>query len=124
MRLSDWPVIGSTLLLLATGAHAQTASQLAPPRIIPPVINYGSAVTVPQSTVSPALPHISGAQGSASLKQSTVFERRRIDASAFGVAARLTLPAGLTASAEYGRASTDVLAGSTDRLTFSIIAQF
>ncbi|RYG88882.1 MAG: hypothetical protein EON59_03015 [Alphaproteobacteria bacterium] len=111
------------MLLLATRNHAQTASQLAPPRIAPPVIRFGSAVAVPQSIASRA-PPVSGAQRSVSLEQSTVFERSRIDASGFGVGARVTVPAGLAASAEYGRASTDVLAGSTDRLTFSIIAQF
>ncbi|RYD61853.1 MAG: ShlB/FhaC/HecB family hemolysin secretion/activation protein [Sphingomonadales bacterium] len=75
-------------------------------------------------TVPPVSPYIFGAHGSVLLDQPTFFERRRTDASAYGVGARLTLPAGITASTEYGRASTDVLADSTDRLTFSIIAQF
>ncbi|MCA1197284.1 hypothetical protein K9B35_04840 [Sphingomonas sp. R647] len=105
------------MLLLATGNHAQSANQLAPPSIAPPVVRCDSAVAGSERTVPPVLPLISGAQGGVFLNRPTFFERRRTDASA-------TLPAGVTASGEYGRASTDVLAGSTDRLTFSIIAQF
>ncbi|MCA1197287.1 hypothetical protein K9B35_04855 [Sphingomonas sp. R647] len=75
-------------------------------------------------TVPPVSPYIFGAQGSVLLEEPSFFERRRTDASVYGVGARITLPAGVTASAEYGRASTDLFAGSTDRLTFSIIAQF
>ncbi len=55
MKLSAWPVIGSTLLL-TIGAHAQTASPLTPPRIVPPIVRDDGPVAIPESAgaVAPA----------------------------------------------------------------------
>ncbi|MDV3455893.1 ShlB/FhaC/HecB family hemolysin secretion/activation protein [Sphingomonas sp. HF-S4] len=69
-------------------------------------------------------PYVFGARGGVRLEQPTVFERRRTDASAYGIGARLALPAGITASAEYGRAHIERVSGTANRVTFSVIAQF
>lgn len=69
-------------------------------------------------------PYVFGAHGGVRLEQPTALERRRTDASAYGIGARLALPRGITASAEYGRAHIERVRGTADRITFSLIAQF
>lgn len=68
-------------------------------------------------------PYVFGAHGGVHLVQPTAFERRRTDASAYGVGARLALSARLTASAEYGCAAIDSVPGTARRVTFSLITQ-